>query len=167
MLNRLLQKSIDSSFYLWMTNRILWWKIPFNAPHAIRISEIDEDSITLKLPFKRRNKNHINSIHACALATACEYVTGLQLARGLGADKYRLILREIKMEYLWQAKMEVSVHFRYSKNDIQENIIIPLQSENAVIKTVEAEVKNKLNETICRGTITWQIKKWENVKTKK
>ncbi len=167
MLHQLLQKSIKSKFYLWITNRVLWWKIPFNAPHAIRISAIDEESLKLTLPFIRKNKNHINSIHACALATACEYVTGLQLARGLGADKYRLILREIKMEYLWQAKMEVSVYFKYSQKDIQEEIIFPLQSENAVIRTLETEVKNKLNEIICKGTITWQIKKWINVKTKR
>lgn len=165
-MNKLLEKAEHSSFWLWITNRILWWKIPFNSPHSIRIAALDTNSITMTLPFKRKNKNHINSMHACALATVCEYVTGMQLARCLNADQYRLILREIKMEYTWQAKMDVKVKFQFSSNDVEEQILLPLQSETSVVRTMQAEVKNIKDELVCRGFITWQVKKWENVRTK-
>jgi acyl-coenzyme A thioesterase PaaI-like protein len=166
LLGNLIEKAAHSSFYLWLLNRVLWWKIPFNAPHAIRIVKVDVDGLILSLPFKRKNKNHINGIHALALATVCEYATGLQLSRILDTNNFRLILREIKMEYLWQAKMDVKVKFSYTSKESEEEILKPLQhGEKAVVKTLHAEVVNNAGEKIANGFITWQIKNWKDVKT--
>jgi acyl-coenzyme A thioesterase PaaI-like protein len=166
MLSSLIERAATSSFHLWMLNRILWHRIPFNAPHSIRLTKIHKEGLMLTLPFKRKNKNHINGIHACALATLCEYASGLQLTRILGADKFRLILREIKMEYLWQAKMDVSVSFYYPIEKAEDEILKPLQAgEKAVLKTLESAVINASGEKIASGFITWQIKSWKEVHT--
>jgi acyl-coenzyme A thioesterase PaaI-like protein len=165
-LNNLIEKSARSSFYLWLLNRILWWKIPFNAPHSIKITGITGGGLVLTLPYKRKNKNHINGMHACALATLCEYATGLQLSRILGANNFRLILHEIKMEYLWQAKMDVNVNFNFSEQEVKEEILKPLErGEKAVIKMLHVEVINTSGEKIANGFISWQIKSWKDVKT--
>ena len=76
-LNALIQKSKNSKFYLWLLNFVLWKTVPFNSPHKFLITAIDAGNVSIKLPYIRKNKNHINGIHACALATVCEYATGL------------------------------------------------------------------------------------------
>ena len=55
-------KAQHSSFYKWLLNRGLWFKIPFNLPHKIRIVEIGDASLTMQLPFIRANKNHSATI---------------------------------------------------------------------------------------------------------
>ncbi len=119
-LQKIFLKAQYSSFHRWILNRGLWFKIPFNLPHKIRIKEIGADSIAMELPFIRANKNHINGIHACALATLCEYVSGLSLVRFLSPDKYRIILKDIHVIYHYQAKTKVNAQFQVDKILLEE-----------------------------------------------
>ena len=166
MLKNLFDKAAKSRFWLWLTNWILWYKIPFNSPHAIKIVEIGTSSIGLLLPFKRRNRNHVNSMHACALATVCEYATGLQLGRFLNEKEFRIILSEIKMVYIKQARTNVTVSYTLPDSELTE-IKRSLEQEPSVIRTLEADLLNTSGEVVCRGSVTWQIKKWKEVRIKK
>ena len=69
-LNTITQKATNSKFYLWLLNQGLSYMIPFNKPHGFKIVKISEEKIRTKLPYKRKNLNHIKGIHACAMATA-------------------------------------------------------------------------------------------------
>jgi acyl-coenzyme A thioesterase PaaI-like protein len=129
---RYFAKAQHSSFYRWLLNRGLWFKIPFNLPHKVRIMEIGDETISMELPFIRSNKNHINGIHACALATLCEYVSGLSLVRFLPADKYRIILKDIHIIYHYQAKTKVTAQFTADKMLLNE-IRSELQKADAVL----------------------------------
>ncbi|MBL0097002.1 MAG: DUF4442 domain-containing protein [Bacteroidetes bacterium] len=82
-LNSLLEKAKTSGFYKWLFNIVLWRTIPFNQPHRLKVEQVKGDALLISIPFIRKNKNHINGIHACALATLCEYISGLSLARAL------------------------------------------------------------------------------------
>ncbi len=157
-------KAQHSSFYSWLLNCGLWFKIPFNSPHKIRIKEISNDGITMELPFIRSNKNHINGMHACALATLCEYVSGLSLVRFLSADKYRIILKDIHMIYHYQAKSKVAAQFQADKN-LQNEINSKLQNTDAMLKELNVEVYDINLNHVCTGIITWQLKSWSKVKT--
>jgi hypothetical protein len=68
----------------WVFRRV----IPFNAPHGIRIASVtngpDSTAVEVLLPWRRRNRNHIDTVHACALATAAEFATGLGLVDAAG-----------------------------------------------------------------------------------
>lgn len=163
-LPKIFLKAQYSSIYRWLLNWGMWIKIPFNSPHKIRIKEIGDDNITMELPFIRSNKNHINGIHACALATLCEYVSGLSLVRFFSADKYRIILKDIHIIYHYQAKTKVTAQFRADKILLDE-INNQLQNSEAVIKEVNVEVYDANLNHICTGIITWQLKKWSKVKT--
>lgn len=158
-------KARYSSFYKWLLNRGLWFKIPFNLPHKIRIKEIGEEHISMELPFIASNKNHINGIHACALATLCEYVSGLSLARFLSAEKYRIILKDIHVIYHYQAKTKVSTSFEINKLLLRE-IRQELEVSEAIFKELHVEVYDSKLNHVCTGIITWQLKNWSKVKTK-
>ena len=166
MIGRLLDRAQKSVFQRWLLNKILWRKIPFNHPHRIKIIKIEDDAITMLLPFRRSNKNHINSIHACALATMCEYISGITLARRIDTSKYRFILQELNMTYKYQAKKDVFARFELPVQWINDEVIQPLLSVESIVKELKVEVFDGDKNLICIGKPLWQIKKWDSVKTK-
>ena len=165
-LRTIIEKAKTSSFYLWILNTVLWKKIPFNNPHKIKISGIDNNSITVTLPFIKKNQNHIHGIHACALATLSEYISGLMLMSCLSEKEHRIILKNISMTYHYQAKMEVHSKFLLTPEFIQSEVIEPLKNMDSVFKELTVETYDKNQNHICTGLINWQIKKWSTDKTK-
>jgi hypothetical protein len=161
-----LNKAEHSAFYLWVLNNILWKKIPFNNPHKIKIERIEKGALTVSIPYKRKNQNHIKGIHACALATLCEYISGLTLISSLSEKDYRIILKNISINYHYQAKMKVQATFSLPDELIQTKIIEPLKINDSVFRELMVELYDIQNNHICSGVINWQIKKWEKVKTK-
>jgi len=165
-LAKLFERAKSSSFYLWLLNFGLNRKIPFNRPHGFRIVELTNDAIVSKLSFKTRNLNHIHSLHACALATVSEFSTGVFLLSKLDPLKYRLILKELRMEYHFQGKSDSLCHFGLTNTEIEEKIIIPLKSNDSVEITCNPKTFDVQGNHLSTGWVTWQIKDWSKVKTK-
>ena len=65
-----------SKFGMFKLNLGLHYVIPFNKPHGIKLIEISDDFVKTKIPYKRKNLNHIKGIHACGMATAAEFASG-------------------------------------------------------------------------------------------
>lgn len=165
-LQTLVNKAKDSAFYMWVLNFVLLRTVPFNKPHRIKVIHIGEDVLTMMVQNIRPNRNHINGIHACLLATLCEYVSGLSLLIHFSPREYRIILKTIHMTYHYQAKTAVQVKFKISKQQIEDEILNPLKTQDAVFKEFPVEVYDTDNNHICTGLINWQIKAWKNVKMK-
>lgn len=161
-----LDKAMKSRFSLWLFNRIMWNVVPFNKPHNIRIINIEVSSLSIELPYKRKNFNHIKGIHACALATLSEYITGLSLLRWLNTKDYRLIMKSIKMDYLYQAKQTVTAKFTLEKDSLMEKIEGGLSKNDSVVIPLSVKIYDLEKNNICIGNIEWQIKPWKKVKTK-
>ncbi len=160
----LLSKAETSSFYRRLLNSLLWIKIPFNHPHRLVTTAINPRTITITAPYIRKNKNHLNGIHACCLATLCEYVCGLGLIRTLDAKHYRLIMKELQITYHYQAKMAVSASFTLPEqegNTIREM----LTTNDAVLREYTIDVADKDGNQICTAKVLWQIKPWTKTKT--
>jgi hypothetical protein len=163
-LNALVQKAQHSKFYLWVLNFMLLRTVPFNNPHKLKIQTIADDGVTMFAGNIKNNRNHIKGIHACLLATLCEYVTGLSLLLHLSPKEYRIILKNIHMTYHYQAKSDVFVKFTISSEE-KQNILRALQKEEAIFKEYAIDVYDAAKNHICTGLINWQIKAWKNVKT--
>ncbi len=160
------QKAKSSTFQRWKLNLILWRMVPFNSPHKIKIIEIVDDGLTLEAPYIRSNQNHIKGIHACLLATICEYAVGLNLMLNISPKEYRIILKSINMVYHYQAKTAVRIKWGIPKEMLENEILQPLKSEGVIFKEFIAEVHDLNNNHICTATVNWQLKEWKNVKTK-
>ena len=165
-LNSLILKSRNSSFYRWLLNIVLWRAVPFNSPHKFLITAIDEGKVSVTLPFIRKNKNHINGIHACARATVCEYATGLCITSSVSEKDFRIILKSIHIDYFYQGKTDVFLNFTLEKSFVEKEILAPLKNSDAVLIKLYPEIYDTNKNHICTGTIEWQVKNWKNVKTK-
>lgn len=165
-LTSLLKKASHSSNYLKLLNYGLARKIPFNKPHGFRILEVGDEHITMFLPFKKTNKNHLGGVHAMALGTLSEYTTGLALLRQLDAKRYRLIMKSIRMEYYYQGKTAITASFRFSAEDAKLKIMAPLENNDSTIVMCDISCYDAGNNHISTGYIEWQIKDWKKVRTK-
>lgn len=101
-------------------------------------------------------------MHACALATACEYVCGITLIRQLPPDQYRLILKNLSIDYEAQARGDVFVQFEASKN-FTHKITEVLEEHGAVMETCTVYAHDKAGKLICAARVTWQLKSWKLV----
>ena len=163
---QLIQKAGTSKFYLWILNRFLLFKVPFNRPHGLKIKSIHPGDVEVLLPYKRINLNHLKGIHACALATLCEYVSGLCITTQLSSENLRLIMKSIQIEFNYQARMSVRAKAQLSMNDAEIGILVPLQSTDAVIYKHTVQVFDSAGNSICNAQVNWQFKKWDKVKTR-
>lgn len=161
----LFSKAKHSGFYLWLLNFALGYAIPFNRPHRIRITQVHDNGVSIRLPYRRKNLNHLKGIHACALATTAEYSSGVTLLTTIGTH-YRLIMKNIDVTYHYQAKMDVITTSRLDRQVINEKILTPLLSADAVLFENTIEVHDLMTNHICTAVVLWQIKKWESVRNR-
>lgn len=165
-LTNLAAKAQHSSFYRWLLSRGLNTMVPFNGPHRFRVEEIDDRSLKVSLPYRKKNLNHLKGIHACALATLAEVSSGFLLISLLDPKKYRLILQRLEMDYLYQAKTAVSASFSIQKDWLQKEVIATLESEGIVLLQPEIKIYDTNGNHVATGKAHWQIKDWAAVKTK-
>ena len=165
-LNALVEKARHSKFYLWVLNVMLLKTVPFNKPHGLMVTHIGDNEITIRAANKRSNQNHIKGIHACLLATLCEYASGLSLLLYLSPKEYRIILKTIHMTYHYQAKTDVEVIFKLTKQQLETDFVTPLKTAEAIFHEFTVDVYDTQKNHICTGLINWQVKAWKNVKMK-
>ena len=165
-LRSLVAKARSSRVARLSLNAVLRWMIPFNQPHGFRVEPLRDGGIKVLIPYWRINRNHIMGIHACALATAAEYCSGLALLEHLDAKKYRLIMKSLHMDYHYQAKANAHAVFAPSGEEIATQVIEPLKISDAVLYAAGVELHDVKGNHLATGLITWQVKAWEKVRTK-
>lgn len=162
----IVKKAQTSSFYLWLLNRGLIKMIPFNKPHGFKVVEITDTSLKTLLPYKRLNFNHVKGLHACALATLSEFTTGFMMISRINPKKYRIILKTLEMDYLYQGKMDAYSSFEISDQWLEEKIYTPLKSNDAIVVICEVKIHDKDGNHLTTGKVHWQVKPWDKVRTK-
>jgi hypothetical protein len=162
----ILKKAQTSTFYRRVLNWSLNRMIPFNSPHDFSVVEVGQYHLKTRIPYKRKNFNHIRGLHACALATLSEFTTGFLLVSNLDAKKYRLIMQRLEMDYHYQGKMDSFAKFEISESWLNEKIIEPLKVQDATVVICEVKIHDEKNNHLTTGKVYWQVKDWSKVKTK-
>lgn len=161
-LESILQKAYKSKFWLGILNIVLSYVIPFNRPHKFKIKELTQNSITVHIPYIRKNLNHLKGIHACALATASEYACGFLLISRMSSSKYRLIMRSMHVDYTKQGKTDLKILFKMEENKIEE-LKNKLSNSSQCLEILEVEVRDINDSLISIARLEWQLKEWKNI----
>jgi acyl-coenzyme A thioesterase PaaI-like protein len=164
--DEILKKARTSSFYRGLLNWSLSRMIPFNKPHGFAVVEVEEFRLKTLMPYKRSNFNHIKGLHACGLATISEFTTGFLLLSSLDMKKYRIIMQRLEMDYHYQGKMDATAEFTISKQWLDEQVINPLKTQEAIVVPCEVKIHDIKGNHLTTGKVFWQIKSWDKVKTK-
>jgi len=162
----LLEGARTSPFKLKMLNLLLGRLIPFNRPHGVNIHEIGKEYVKTTAPYKHKNLNHIKGVHACCIATVAEFSSGLLFLSRLNPARYRLIMAKLEIDYLYQAKGAIIAETRLSELDLKNQILKPLADAEKILHTQVTEVYDEQQNHLATAHVTWQIKRWDAVKTK-
>ncbi|MEI9918025.1 MAG: DUF4442 domain-containing protein [Bacteroidota bacterium] len=160
------EKAKTSAFYMWTLNFFFERFVPFNLPHKFRVTHIGDHNVKTLLPYRKRNLNHVKGLHACALATLTEMTSGMLLAVKLDPKKYRLILRRLEMDYLYQGKMDAVCEFTLTPQWMKDNIYDPLSHADSVDVIAEVKIFDIKGNQLTHGKAYWQVKDWAKVRTK-
>lgn len=162
---QLIQKSQSSRKYLWLLNRIMNHSVRFNKPHGFQIIKITPEYAQTFAPYHKKNFNHVRGIHACAIATVGELAAGLILMFHFSPKDYRVIMSTIHIDYHYQAKKNIVATATLSAAH-KESILETLKSDHKTSHTVITEIKDDDQNLVATVQSTWQIKSWQDVKTK-
>lgn len=124
------------------------------VPHAARlgfhVQRLSPTSITATMPDRRRNRNHLASLHAMALAHLAEFTSGVLLLYAVGPDGYRTILREYSIEYLAKARGTITAKasFKRPKGSLDKKDI-----------RVKVELVDAQGTVVARAEPVWRVGK--------
>ena len=163
-LDKALSKS-DSKAGLFLLNQAFRFGIPFNIPHAFRINKLSQNESTVVLPKIKTNKNHLGTIHACAMATAGEFVAGVLLIKNFGATHVRVVLKDLVVEYHRQGTTRLEANASIDQNKVVE-IKDNLDGKDKLFVNMEANLTDTRGELVCTVKTKWQVKKWSAVSSK-
>lgn len=161
----LIGKARQSSPWLWLLNRVLERVVGFNRPHGFKILEIHDNRIRGYAPSRRRNKNHVGGIHACAIATIGELSAGFLLLTKLDPLKYRLIMSHLEVEFKYQAKEPIISEAALDEEQFKKDVLYLLGQGEASMISMEAFVHDLSGNEVAKVKTKWQIKPWESVQT--
>ena len=131
--------------------------IPFNRPHRLQVQSLSDDVCEVALPWRRRNLNHVGTMHACALATAAEYASGLCVLSTLGVGKARLVMAELNMSYGRRAE-SACVARATLPAEVLEEVQAKLQKDGRGAFDLHSVVRDAQGEVVAEARITWHVK---------
>ncbi len=162
-LDGLLEAASKGTSGLRKMNFIMARAIPFNKPHGIGVKEVSNERVVAKLPYKKKNLNHLKGLHAAALMTVGEYCSGVWLMKRIGS-KYRLIMKSINVEYHKQGRTDAIATYELSESDYESLIKTKLDSEGVVFHTCLVKIQDANDELLAEAKVEWQIKDWAKVR---
>lgn len=129
-------------------SKIIGKVIPYTGSISPIVMQIDRGHAIVKLKDRRKVRNHLDSIHAIALANLGEFTTGLALMSQLN-EKTKAILVNIEITYLKKARGTLIAEARET---------LPTLNQRDTKHILLATIKNETNDTVCEVRATWQVR---------
>jgi len=130
----------------WLFSRILGTTIPYTGSIKARIEHLEPGHAVVVLPDRRRVRNHLNSVHAIALANMAELSTGLAMISGLPSGM-NAILVGLNVTYEKKARGELRAECLCS---------VP-QGDTRQEVAIDTSVKDHTGDVVTRATATWLV----------
>lgn len=127
-------------------NRILGWKVPYTGTIRPEVVELEPGHARIRMRDRRRIRNHLDSIHALALANVAELTTGLALLAALPADA-RTILTGLEVEFVKKARGDLVAECMTEVDGSTE------RREH----TCQSVVRDRAGDVVVRATTRWLI----------
>ncbi len=127
-------------------SRMLGAVIPYTGSIKARVDHLEPGHAIVVLPDRRRVRNHLDSIHAIALANMAELSTGLAMISGLPPG-VNAILVGLTVSYEKKARGELRAECKCSvpTGDTRQEVAI------------DTEVKDKTGDVVTRAIATWLV----------
>jgi acyl-coenzyme A thioesterase PaaI-like protein len=125
--------------------------VPYTGTLGARIEELEPGRVRLRVPDRRRVRNHLDSIHAVALTNAGELASGLALVTALPPG-VRGIVTHLETEFHHKARGELSASSRVPPPDGD-----PGPQGWYGERRVETLVRDEEGRTVATFSATWRL----------
>ncbi|HET9328418.1 MAG TPA: DUF4442 domain-containing protein [Candidatus Eisenbacteria bacterium] len=120
--------------------------VPYSGALGARVRRLEPGQVQLELADRRGIRNHLDSIHAIALANLGELASGLAMTTGLPAGVRGIVLG-IDARYLKKARGTLSVDCAVTVPEVRESTDFE----------VHAEIRDAANDPVSRVTVRWRL----------
>lgn len=122
--------------------------IPYTGSIHPKVEKISDGSAIVAMRDCRAVRNHLNSIHAIALANLGEFTTGLSLYSQLKNDE-KAILVKLEVNYLKKARGDLFAEVFFQ---------LPKSFQSDTDFELRADIKNKDHQTVAYVVATWRVR---------
>ena len=130
----------------WLFSRLIALAIPYTGALGARVLDVRAGYARVQLRERRGVRNHLNSIHAIALANVGEFTGGLAMT-ATAPPTVRSILVKLEVEFLKKARGVVTAECHCT---------VPVVTE-AVDHVVDTVVRNEEGVEVARVSATWRL----------
>jgi len=136
-------------------SRLIGTIIPYTGSVKPVVIELERGAATVEMTDTRSVRNHLNSVHALALANIAEFPAGLCLHTSI-PENSRAILVKLEVEYRKKARGTLTSKARLA------NTIEHLEAPTHVV--VESEVSDSSGSVVAAARTTWLVSPKEGIK---
>lgn len=128
-------------------SKIMGWLIPYTGSISPRVQKVEPGYAQVQLRDRRKIRNHLQSVHALALANLGEFCGGLALFSRV-PPQAQAILVELHCTYLKKARglLTASAHCHVT------------EFQTATNYTMTTEIRNHGQEVVALVNTTWRIR---------
>ena len=130
----------------YLFNRALAAKVPYTGSISPRVTKLEPGHAIVEMRDCKRVRNHLNSIHAMALANLCEAASGLALLSALPSDK-RGIVTGFSLKYLKKARGKITAESKVSAAEFKSDGEL----------RVGAVAKDESGDIVAQAEALWKI----------
>tara|TARA_B100000768_G_C11284311_1_gene380998 strand:- start:6454 stop:6972 length:519 start_codon:yes stop_codon:yes gene_type:complete len=147
-------------------NRVFKRVLPFNVPHGIKIIKMEEEQVRVLLPSRRANRNHLKGMHACAMAAACEFSSGMAVLIRFDLADYRLIMNRLEMDYLRRPAPGDCTAVADIPSDLAAQVEAEIErtQDGASRFVLPSRLLDSQGDVVAEAKVHWHVKPWSRVR---
>ena len=124
-------------------------KVPFVGTARLKVEEISHQRVVVSVRNRRRVQNHIQGVHAAAMALLAETATGFAIGMHLPDDEVPL-LKTLKVDYLKRSRGDLKAVVELCPEQVRD-----LLSDRKGEISVPVKVTDQLGREPIRCEVIW------------